>query len=85
MAGINPEEQLMFIDISRGAPTASDSSPPQSGGHFTGKLDGEYIWPFSIDSPKEVILPSGVVSNKMGRFTPASNLQREEDAGEHQL
>ncbi|KIM40545.1 hypothetical protein M413DRAFT_445989 [Hebeloma cylindrosporum] len=80
MTGINPEEQLTFIEISRtlwtqsdGAPKnarASDISYSQGGGKFTGKLKGEYIWPFSIDLPKEVMLPSGIGSNKVEAFPP---------------
>jgi hypothetical protein len=80
MIGINPEEQLTFIDISLtlwtqsdGVPKnarAGDSPPSQGGGKFTGKLKGEYIWPFSIDLQKEVMLPSGVDSNKVDPFTP---------------
>jgi hypothetical protein len=53
MIGINPEEQLTFIDISLTLWTqsdrvpknarAGDSPPSQGGGKFTGKLKGEYI------------------------------------------
>ncbi|KAF9478874.1 hypothetical protein BDN70DRAFT_933059 [Pholiota conissans] len=71
ITGVNPEDQLNFIDITKtlwsqsdGAPknaTADhdSSSPPtdeQPSTKFNGKLQGEYLWPFAIDLPKKVNL-----------------------------
>lgn len=85
MIGINPEEQLTFIDISRtlwtqsdGVPKnarASDSPPSQGGGKFTGKFKGEYSRPYSIDLPREVMLPSDDWFEQSGAIRPASNFQ----------
>lgn len=37
----------------------SDSSPLPNSLKFSGKLKGEYTWPFSIDLPKQVVMASG--------------------------
>ena len=46
------------FDISGGhlSPSTSRTS---SGAKFSGKLQGEYTWPFSLDMPSEVSVPSG--------------------------
>ncbi|KAF9475101.1 hypothetical protein BDN70DRAFT_996645 [Pholiota conissans] len=71
ITGANQGEQLSFIDITHviwtqadGEPkhasaSDDDSSPPSNSPKFTGKLQGEYTWPFSIDLPKEVVLTVG--------------------------
>lgn len=82
ITGVNPEDQLNFIDISKtlwsqadGAPrnaTADhdSSSPPtseQTPPKFTGKLQGEFLWPFAIDLPKKVNLSLEGRSDGNGR------------------
>ncbi|KAF8181275.1 hypothetical protein BJ912DRAFT_1062143 [Pholiota molesta] len=71
ITGVNPDDQLNFLDISQtlwsqsdGAPrnaTADhDSSLPpaaeQPPSKFTGKIQGEYLWPFAINFPRKVNL-----------------------------
>ncbi|KDR78940.1 hypothetical protein GALMADRAFT_137911 [Galerina marginata CBS 339.88] len=68
---VEEDDQVKFVNVpstlwslSDGKPqnTTSEvgsSSPAVSSPDFTGKLQGTYTWPFSIDIPKEVILPSG--------------------------
>ncbi|KDR78971.1 hypothetical protein GALMADRAFT_244680 [Galerina marginata CBS 339.88] len=52
------EPQNTNSDDGNSSPEGTDvptGSPPK----FTGKLQGDYTWQFSIDLPKEVVLPSG--------------------------
>lgn len=71
ITGVNPDDQLNFLDISqtlwsqsdgapRNATSDHDSSLPpgaeQPPSQFTGKLQGEYLWPFAIDLPRKVNL-----------------------------
>lgn len=39
---------------------ATDSDPGMITSKFTSKLEGEYVWDFSLNLPKEVIVPSGL-------------------------
>ncbi|KDR78970.1 hypothetical protein GALMADRAFT_154856 [Galerina marginata CBS 339.88] len=53
-----PRNDLAANDSS--APPINNSSRAVGAAtRFTGKLHGEYSWPFSIPLPKEVVLPSG--------------------------
>jgi len=40
--------------------SATGSDPGMITGEFTSKLEGEYIWDFSLNLPKEIIVPSGL-------------------------
>jgi len=47
------------LDINGGRPLSPSTSRTSSGAKFSGKLQGEYSWPFSLDMPSEVAVPSG--------------------------
>ncbi|KIM40547.1 hypothetical protein M413DRAFT_412501 [Hebeloma cylindrosporum] len=73
ITGANEGEQLTFLHISKtlwsqsegdprsgnspagGSSSVAPSTPPK----FSGKIQGDYTWPFSIDLPKEVLVPCG--------------------------
>lgn len=76
---VNAMEKLIFVDVSStlwsptmGNPrilsSATGANPPTSTATFTGKLEGEYIWDFTLDLPKEVVMPCGF-HNKPRVFT----------------
>ncbi|KJA16445.1 hypothetical protein HYPSUDRAFT_207041 [Hypholoma sublateritium FD-334 SS-4] len=83
ITGVNPDDQINFIDISQslwsranGAPRNSTATPhgtlstkPEHTAKFKGKLHGEYVWPFAIALPQKVDMPLiGQVA--LGSFAP---------------
>ncbi|KAF8802490.1 hypothetical protein BYT27DRAFT_7172935 [Phlegmacium glaucopus] len=74
VTGASAVEKLTFVNVSStlwspimGNPRSlsiSDSATGSNSGtstaRFTSKLEGEYSWDFSLDLPKEVVVPSGL-------------------------
>ncbi|KAF5326885.1 hypothetical protein D9619_004143 [Psilocybe cf. subviscida] len=83
ITGANQGEQLSFIDISHTLWTQTDGEPrnvnsgdgdsspttPNPPTKYSGKLVGNYTWSFSIDLPKQVVVPYGK-QNEPQIFTP---------------
>ncbi|KDR78935.1 hypothetical protein GALMADRAFT_1365711 [Galerina marginata CBS 339.88] len=80
IAGSDEVDQLTFVDVRSTLWSLSDGEPRNSSSddgtstlavtspNFSGKLQGSYTWPFSIDIPKEVVRPSGKVFNPPETF-----------------
>jgi len=94
ITGANQGEQLTFLDVSktlwsqsegdprhvdpydRDSSSAATSTPTK----FTGKLQGDYTWPFSIDLPKEVLVPFGGRNEPQVFTLPQTFTERHERA-----
>ncbi|KAJ6624070.1 hypothetical protein B0H10DRAFT_1785291 [Mycena sp. CBHHK59/15] len=67
ITGPQKQDRVCFLDTStplwlKGMPNPREPGAAASDSHYSGKLSGDYHWPFSISLPKEVTLP-----DKQGR------------------